>query len=479
MTAGRILLVPAPCIASGKVLPYVAYGLFSLQAVAKACDREVDVLDYWAICGDTEFRSSDELVQTVTASLDGGKYRAVGFGTMCSSFHHSLGMALAAKRRHPEVKVWLGGPHASVAPGTILEQFPEIDAVFVGEGESTFAEVMAKPGDDLDAAIDGVEGVWSRRSTFTARRPIKNLDQLPFVDDAADFGPTVCSPHTRLSRGVPLEAERGCPGRCTFCSTRLFWQGPFRQKSDERLITEMRRLEARIGKKEFDLIGDNLASSAGRLRSFCHTIRQQAPDYRWSCSLKLENLESSDLDLMRASGCTGIFVGVESGSTETLERIRKGIDLDHTLRLVHEAIEKGFAVDVSFIAGFPWETIEDIRKTYQMHADLLRAGVSHSQITSPCPLPGTVLEQSYSDSIQPLEGESSAAIDDLPFGAEAGALVERCPQLFRQLGRFDTPNADAVEVKAIIQAGAMLSSHYEEMTKQPPSDAPVDSTPVS
>ena len=63
---------------------------------------------------------------------------------MCSSFHHSIGIAVELKHRYPGLHVWMGGPHVSANPRAALARFPEIDAVFVGEAEATLRDVSRR-----------------------------------------------------------------------------------------------------------------------------------------------------------------------------------------------------------------------------------------------------------------------------------------------------------------------------------------------
>ena len=456
----KILLIAAPFVHRGKLLPYVPYGLLSLQAAAKEHGGEVDVLALSTLA-ESLFDSSDMLALRVADLVDGESYQAVGLSTMCSSFHHSLGIAIDLRERFPELQIWMGGPHASVWPSLLLERFPEIDAVFVGEGEGSFPDMLVRWARQPDTPISNLRGVCTREAPFLPRRPISDLDELPFVDQADDLLPSVVSSQDPTSAAVPLEVERGCSGRCTFCSTHLFWGDRIRYKSDRRVIAEMDRLHTATGRSLFSLIGDNMAASPQRLLAFSEAMRREAPNYLWGCSLTVDGLQLEHLNLLWAGGCRRMFVGIESASQDTLDRIRKGIDLQHSVELVYAAIDMGFSIHTSFIVGFPWETGEDLRKTYKLHLDLLKRGVAHSYVDSLCPLPGTDLQHS-DDVIQPGKGNSVTAFDDLPLGAGAVSIMKRCPELFSQFGRLETKNVDRVEVDAVLRAARMVSNYYEQ-----------------
>ncbi len=463
----RILLVPPPNIENGAPSPYVPLGLLSLQAVANEAGGDVDLF-FWpeALLIAHATASSEALSSAAAESIDTDRYSVVGLSTMCSSFHHSLNIARALKRRSPRTRIWLGGPQASVAPRRVLEAFPEIEAVFVGEGEATFRELLERQAGSPDLALAGLPGVCVRGVRFVPRPRIRDLDSLPFLDRAPGFLPSVTAAgRSENPDYIPVEAERGCPGRCTFCSTRLFWGNRVRRKTDARLIAELRRLQKLTNADAFCLMGDNLASPHHALMRFCAAARDQVPELRWHTSLKLDRLRVSDLDALWDGGCRGFFVGLESASQDTLDRTRKDADLQRELEVVYAAVERGFSVDTSLIIGFPWETEDDIRRTYNLHAQLLRHGVKRSLITVLSPLPGTHLQREYADRIVARAGLSKAALDDVPYGPETVEMMDHCPELFTQLGYFPT-GAERTWVAAVAGAAGMLASHHADKRKK-------------
>jgi len=91
---------------------------------------------------------------------------------------------------------------------------------------------------------------------------------------------------------------------------------------------------------------------------------------------------------MFSSGCTTIYFGVESGSQETIDKIGKRIDLRQAEK-VFEAIRKvGGSAVATFILGFPWETVDDMKKTIKF---ALKLDPDYAQFTYATPYPGTPL----------------------------------------------------------------------------------------
>jgi radical SAM superfamily enzyme YgiQ (UPF0313 family) len=248
----------------------------------------------------------------------------------------------------------------------------------------------------------------------------------------------------------------------------LFWGNRVRYKSAERLLREMHGLAAATGRNFFALIGDNLAASPQRLMAICERLIKEAPGYEWDCSLALDRLQRQDLDVLWAAGCRSVFVGLESSSRETLRRIGKNLDLRRTLDLVAAAVDKGFSIKTSLIVGFPWETRSDVEATYNLHAELLRKG-AHSRLTALCPLPGTALEST--EIVHQTGGQSATAIDRIPHGPRAREVIQRCPELFTQLGCFETKNLERVQLRTTLQAASILNAHYSQRSRASRPDA--------
>ena len=467
----KILLIPAINISRGKIVPYIPYGLLSLQATAHGTGRgkEVDILPTRGDLLEMKFRNSTELAEALLAQIDLQDYDTVGISTMCNSFHHSLRIAGVIKRQAPGMRVWMGGPHISVIARQALEAFEEVDAVFVGEGELTFAEVLTRRSRG-DHELKNVPGVHTREYTYTPRKPISNLDELHRIDLAEHF-PVSLSQLLECSKEkeVPLEAARGCPGHCSFCSTHLYWGRHIRRKSDRRILAEMHRLYDLTGISHFHLIGDTFGSPRRRLLRFCETIFSEALELHWNCSLRLDDLEEEDLETLWQGGCRAFFVGVESASQETLKHIHKNVRLERNLNIISNAVQMGLKVITSFIIGFPWETTDSINRTFKLHCRMLELGVYRSQVCLLCPLPGTRLSKEY-----PVHFDhfiSDIAQDDIPMDNTTRELTHLYPGMFSQLGYFETPHVNRNELVAVRDAASQLYQLY--------SMKDTDSTPVN
>jgi radical SAM superfamily enzyme YgiQ (UPF0313 family) len=145
------------------------------------------------------------------------------------------------------------------------------------------------------------------------------------------------------------------------------------------------------------LLDDNFFVSTERVRSICGKLLEnnsKVSIYNANCRADtLENMEVEFLHLLKKAGFNQLFIGVESGSNAILKRIKKDITTEQVLSVNRKLKIAGIRPFYSFMAGFPFESIGDIRQTLKLMNQLLEenedAIVYKIQIFTP--FPGTEL----------------------------------------------------------------------------------------
>jgi hypothetical protein len=104
-------------------------------------------------------------------------------------------------------------------------------------------------------------------------------------------------------------------------------------------------------------------------------------------------MDGEVLPLLKKAGFDQIFVGVESGSDAVLKRIKKDITVEQVLLADSKLKKAGIKPFYSFMAGFPLESMDDVKRTLRLMNQLLRrnpdAIVYKLQMFTP--FPGTEL----------------------------------------------------------------------------------------
>jgi anaerobic magnesium-protoporphyrin IX monomethyl ester cyclase len=443
----KVLLIPAPALEADRLNPYFPIGLYSIKAVARSMGYEVDILDLAGEIDNREFSSAPEIATTILSLFDPTGYEIIGLSTVGGVMPITVYLLEKINLINPGAVIILGGPHASSLCEEVLKDFPMVDAAVVGEGEVTFTEMMRtfrRSAEDWQ----GIPGVMIRNARFQRRELIRNLDELPLFE----YDP---ERYKRDSEHfIRVEALRGCFSKCKFCSTTQFWQHQVRRKSPARLLEEITYLSRLTNIDKVLMLGDNFSTPIKSLWETCDYIAKAGAGFKWGCALRIDDLEEEDLKLMKDSGCYRIFVGVESASQTTLNRIGKKIDLANTIRMIEKARNLEIEIAASHIVGFPWETEKDVIATLELHSRLLDMDVM-SDIVELHPLPGA---EGFPES--PIITDFDKIKHSLPvfFRDEYSVgLMQRFPQHFIQFGYYETPNLRRSFVLATVRAAQQVT----------------------
>ena len=312
---------------------------------------------------------------------------AVGFTALGCNFLAVVKIARQIRKRRPQTVILLGGPHPTVLESEIMNRFPEFDVLVRGEAEETIIPLLdaLDTGNDL-SEIPGIsyrDGLCVRRAVCDAG--VMDVDRLPLA--AFHFYPI----RELGLRKMRVEAGRGCPFHCTFCSTATFFGRRYRVKSAEKLVNELEFLHRTYGIRDFSLQHDLFTVNRRKVLEFCEEVR--AHNFKWTCSARIDCVDPELLREMARSGCRGIYFGVETGSASLQEAVKKRLDLNLLRPTLTCARESKIEVTTSFITGFPEETVSDLKATLDCLDDCLRISPTTTslQLHLLTPEPGTAL----------------------------------------------------------------------------------------
>lgn len=363
-------------------------GLASLAAVLEEAGHHVHIFDpklfffegLWTSPSCDFFSSCAEVIASQAPSV-------VGFTSYGCSFPYALEIAQSLKEISPTTPIILGGPHATIVGESILRSFNEFDIVAERECEPIIVELVESVV--ANETIERIPNVLFKvdgeiRSTnkkiFTP-----DVDQLPYP--SLDHYPIK---RYRL-RELPIEAGRGCPFPCTFCSTSNFFQRKYRVKSTSRLIGEMCWAHREFGVSAFNLNHDLFGLRKQNVLEFCEQVEEL--NFNWRCSMRPDTVDQDLLQKMKRAGCDDIFFGLESGSDRIQKSIKKRLNVREAVRRSGEAINAGIGVTASFITGFPDEERPDLDLSLDTIGELMAQGPSrvNTQLHMLAPEPGSHL----------------------------------------------------------------------------------------
>ena len=238
-------------------------------------------------------------------------------------------------------------------------------------------------------------GVYRPNHPFRPAEIFENLDDIPLP--AYECMPNIesyfCPPGgirgQWFRRGTPMiMTGRGCPYRCTFCSSCLMFGRKVRRRSVESVIAEIRRLHDRYAVDSVYFFDDTFNAPRQWAVDFCEALLKEPFRMVWGCQIRVNLFDAGLGEIMRRSGCVQVDIGVESGSPKVLKAIHK----DETVEQIESAFDAchkaGIAPMGTFLVGCPEETWEDVELTKAL---IRRIKPSFAEFFYLIPYPGSEL----------------------------------------------------------------------------------------
>ena len=158
------------------------------------------------------------------------------------------------------------------------------------------------------------------------------------------------------ARSLILQATIGCSwNRCSFCD--MYSGKRFRPRPENELCDEIKQIASHATPftKLFLADGDAMVLSTRRLLHLLKTIRDELPQIRrvsaYALPANLSQKSPTELNEIRDAGLSLIYVGIESGDDEILQRINKGETLESTVAGLNLAGDAGIKRSVMIISG--------------------------------------------------------------------------------------------------------------------------------
>ena len=395
-------------------------------------DHRAKINDTMVMIGQT-----DEELESVVSDFSPD---IVGISALFSNLMESAhNIAKIVKKVNPKIVVILGGNHISSAirdylyskshqdplfpPKLIDLEDSNIDFAMHGEVDfefPRFVDVLINSGD-----IYSIKGLAFKdrsnllESFYISEIPdkISDLDSLPMpsrdlvnMEKYFDIG-AFHSPKSRSKRVLSVMASRGCPEKCTFCTTPDMWGAKVRWRSTKNIITEIKNgiRDYDIGELQFE--DDTITARKKNLLELCTELKKIGLPWCTPNGVKVNYHEPAQLEMFRAmadSGCYQITLACETGVQSVMDRIvKKKLNIDSIYPAIANAKKSGMLVHTFWILGFPGETYEEIQQTVDF---ALKSGADSFSFAILSPLPGTPI---YRDVIRNNLFWKGIGIDDL------------------------------------------------------------------
>ena len=195
----------------------------------------------------------------------------------------------------------------------------------------------------------------------------KDLDNLILPDRSEIKNGLYVRPDTGESQATII-TSRGCPSKCIFCLTPTISGTKLRLRSPENIHEEIVNCYEKHNIKNFFFRSDTFTIDRRWVEQLCNLIiRSNLQDkIAWVANSRVKPLQKETLTIMKQAGCWLVAFGYESGSSETLEKIKKGCTLEDNLIAAQYAKEAGLKTFGFFLIGLPWEDYSHLNDTKKL-----------------------------------------------------------------------------------------------------------------
>lgn len=296
-----------------------------------------------------------ETIEDIPFDTDAG---LIGISSMGHGIIRSFD--IAERFRVAGKAVVMGGYMASLMPE---EAGKHCDSVVIGDAEAVWTDVLR------DAAAGSLAPFYQRELTV--------LDPpLPRYDLVLD---------KRIGDALPVQAGRGCPNACSFCSVHCLYRRRYYRRDIPAVMRDVRHVKS-LGFRKLLLLDDNIYADPGYMRELCMEIGQLDMKWMSQCSIAIGKDEAL-LKVLADSGCTALSFGLESISRESLDTMGKGwADPDEYPALIAAVREAGIDVSTEMVVGADGDTLESIAATA---AFVRETGIVLPRFYILTPIPGT------------------------------------------------------------------------------------------
>ncbi len=304
------------------------------------------------------------------------------------------------RNRFPHVKIILGGEHCTALPEFCLRETWGPDYVVLGEGEDTVRELVIAIIEKRNK-LSNVAGI----AYLDEKNFIKNIRRARIIDinsipePAWDLFPLENYLNNSLGYGVnrgksmPIIASRGCPYKCTFCSSASMWTTHYLARAPEKVTKEINKYVEKYDVSNIDFYDLTAIVKKSWIVNFCKLLIESNLDITWQLpsGTRHEALDADVMPLLYKSGCRNLAYAPESGSVKILKNIKKNIIPKNIIRSMKSSVKHGIISKANIIFGFPFETKYDVLKSMVFIMRLAYSGVHTITISPFAPYPGSEL----------------------------------------------------------------------------------------
>ena len=384
-----ICLVSMPTLGRAKST-IVPHWILWLAGYIEQKGHSVDVVDVKrCVNADYTEKEKERVFQETVGKAVASRSPLIGLSAFTEDYSNVMKLAEEIKRRSG-AKVIIGGIHATISPEDFfLREDSPFDAAIVGDGEVPLTNLIEaeKNGTSSWEKINGLVFRKGKNIVHTTTQSIfPSLDGMPGhpyhkLDMNFYLQPQQFLLRSIYLSGIHIFTARGCPCNCTFCANS---RRKVRFRSLDSVIEELRFLKETYDIDGFYIHDDTFTIKSDRVIEFCEKLTALKYRFVWGMEGRVNQFSDKVFRALRKGGCIQIDFGVESGSQEALDRMKKGIKINDTEEVFRRCRTENIRTYANILINTPEETEEDVRKTVGLMENI-KATTYGIGVTTPYP----------------------------------------------------------------------------------------------
>ncbi|MFX1539003.1 MAG: B12-binding domain-containing radical SAM protein, partial [Promethearchaeota archaeon] len=301
----------------------------------------------------------------------------LGLSSMSFQSRTARFIARFVKRIDPEIRIALGGYHASMMPEEVGRTWGnDIDFIVKGEGEHTIKELLYALDNEIDLeTVNGLSYKSNGKFIHNPWRPLTNLATLNLPN--RDVRLLTKGFHILGRKADVIETSRGCKYACKFCSINKMYGRSFRTYNVDRVLKDIESCKER-GTEAIFFADDNISLDYKHFRNLCEGIIERGlVDIHFTTQAHVGSLYRKPklLKLALEANFKAFFLGIENPHQEKLQTIGKNVsNMAKKAEAVVAQIRSHGAIALGgLIVGNPDDKAEDFFKilsyTKRINAD--------------------------------------------------------------------------------------------------------------
>lgn len=312
----------------------------------------------------------------------------IGLSAMTWQYHTCVRLVRLIKEILPDVKIALGGYHATLSTEeiSVAPEAEFIDFIVRGEGEIAFRRLVnALDGRDSFESIPSLSFKSENCFIHNERANLCDLSslKLPIRDQRR----LTSGYHLMFSKIEVLETSRGCTRNCNFCSMHHMYGRSYRTYPVERVLDDLDDIYRRKRTRMIFVTDDNFVLNPKWVDEVCEAIvkkgyRDLKLSVQADCVSVVKNAQM--VRKMRRAGFRSIFLGIENDSASSLEALEKGEVVAVSKQAVDICHKNEIMVLGGAIFGLPEDDKHAIKRNYKF-LNNLGVDAAYCQILTPYP----------------------------------------------------------------------------------------------